>query len=60
MQHIAIIAVETADSRKRSDLIILWRAARAVHARIASGVRFRCGHKSFLSIWYPQLPSNKP
>ena len=60
MQHIAIIAAKTADSRERSELIIFWRAARAVHVRIASGVRFRYGHKSFLSIWYPHLPSNKP
>ena len=30
-------------------------------ARIASGVEFRFSHKSFfLSVWYPQLPSNKP
>ena len=28
MQHIAIIAAKTADSRERSELIIFWRAAR--------------------------------
>ena len=31
----------------RSEFIILSRALRAVHARIASTVRFRFGHKSF-------------
>ena len=41
-------------SREQSEFIILSRE------RIASGVRFRFGHKSFfLSVWYPQLPSNK-
>ena len=31
----------------RSEFIILWRAQRADHARIARQLRFRFGHKSF-------------
>ena len=37
-------------------VLILSLAARFVHARIGSGVQFRLGH----SVWYSQLPSNKP
>ena len=37
-------------------VLILSLAARSVHARIGSGVQFRLGH----SVWYSQLPSNKP